>query len=155
MVAVLGFSSYNYGEMNPEEIRDRIPLNEIVYSASRSGGPGGQNVNKVNTKIELRFNVRESLALNEDEKEILFRELKKRINSDGELLIISQSERSQLRNRKKAEEKFFKLIASALTAKPGRKATSPTCASKLQRLEKKKIRSAIKKLRRDEGSEEE
>src|SRR4030042_1602013 len=116
--------------MSPEELRDRIPLSELIYSASRSGGPGGQNVNKVNTKVELRFNVKNSSSLTVYEKEKILIILANRINSDGELLIISQSERSQLMNRKKAEEKFFKLLASALTEKPERKATAPTGASK-------------------------
>jgi ribosome-associated protein len=141
--------------MSPEELRDRIPLSEIHYSASRSGGPGGQNVNKVSTKVELRFHVKNSSYLKKDEKERILEVLKKRINSEGELLIISQSERSQLVNRKKAEEKFFWLLASALTRKPGRKATAPTGASKAKRLKIKKKRGNIKKLRREPGNTEE
>ena len=137
--------------MSPGEIRDRIPLSEILYSASRSGGPGGQNVNKVSTKVELRFNVRNSSSLSEKEKEKIFALLKKRINSEGELFIISQSERSQLMNRKKAEEKFFRLMASALTEKPERKATAPTGVSKAKRLKIKKQRGNIKKLRKESG----
>jgi len=137
--------------MSPGEIRDRIPLSEILYSASRSGGPGGQNVNKVSTKVELRFNVRNSSSLSEKEKEKIFALLKKRINSEGELFIISQSERSQLMNRKKVEEKFFRLMASALTEKPERKATAPTGVSKAKRLKIKKQRGNIKKLRKESG----
>jgi len=141
--------------MSPEELRDRIPLSELIYSASRSGGPGGQNVNKVNTKVELRFHVKNSSSLTEYEKEKILIILKNRINSDGELLITSQSERSQLLNRKKAEDKFFKLLTSALTEKPERKATAPTGASKKERLQKKKIRGEIKKLRKETGFEDE
>jgi len=137
--------------MSPGEIRDRIPLSEILYSASRSGGPGGQNVNKVSTKVELRFNVKNSPSLSENEKEKILTVLKNRINTDGELLIISQSERSQLMNRKKAVEKFFKLLASALTEKPERKATVPTGVSKAKRLKIKKQRGNIKKLRKESG----
>ncbi len=88
--------------MSPGELRDRIPLSEIQYSASRSGGPGGQNVNKVSTKIELRFNVRNSVSLTETEKEKILVQLKNRINSEGELLIVSQTERTQLLNKKKS-----------------------------------------------------
>jgi ribosome-associated protein len=141
--------------MSPEELRGRIPLNELIYSASRSGGPGGQNVNKVNTKVELRFHVGNSAYLSENEKEKILTVLKNRINSDGELLIVSQSERSQLMNRKKVDEKFFKLLASALTEKPERKATTPSGASKKERLQSKKIRAKIKKLRKDTGFEDE
>ena len=140
--------------MSPEELRDRIPLSELIYSASRSGGPGGQNVNKVNTKVELRFHVKNSSSLTEYEKEKILIILKNRINSDGELLITSQSERSQLLNRKKAEDKFFKLLTSALTEKTLRKSTIPTVISKVKRLEKKKKRGEIKRLRKDSGIDE-
>jgi len=135
--------------MTTEELRERIPLNEIIFSASRSGGPGGQNVNKVNSRVELRFDVRNTFHLTETEKEKVLLRLKNRINSEGELIVTSQSERSQFMNKKKAEEKFFSLLASALTEKPRRKSTAPTSSSKRERLEKKKIRSSVKKLRRD------
>jgi ribosome-associated protein len=141
--------------MKPEELKERIPESELRFSASRSGGPGGQNVNKVNTKVELRFHILNSLSLTETEKEKILTALKNRINSEGELLIVSQSGRTQILNKKKAEEKFFALLASALTVKPERRATSPTGASKAERLKKKKKRGIIKKLRRDSGISEE
>jgi ribosome-associated protein len=137
--------------MNAEDLRERIPVSELIFSASRSSGPGGQNVNKVNTKVELRFNVARSPFLSEGERIKVLTVLKNKINSDGELLIISQSERTQLMNKKKAEEKFYKLLASVLTEKRERRSTSPTNASNAERLDKKKIRSAIKKLRKDSG----
>jgi ribosome-associated protein len=133
--------------MNAEEIKLRIPAGELRISNTRSSGPGGQNVNKVNTKVELRFNVAASSFLTEKEKEIIFLKLKKRINSEGYLIVTSQSERSQLMNRKKAEEKFFKLLASALTVKKKRKETKPTEASKKKRIENKKKHGSVKKLR--------
>ena len=137
--------------MIPEEIKARLLKDELKFSTSRSGGPGGQNVNKVNTKIELRFRIAESHFLSDAEKEIILVKLKNRINSAGELLIVSQSERTQLMNRKKAEEKFYKLLASALTEKRKRKSTKPSAASKAKRLEKKKMKGVIKRLRSDSG----
>jgi len=135
--------------MSPEELKERIPESELKISASRSRGPGGQNVNKVNTKVEIRFNVAGSTNLSDGEKEKILLKLKNRINTDGELIIIAQSERTQLMNRKKAAEKFFKLVADALTEKPKRKPTAATSASRAKRLEKKKRRGVIKKLRKD------
>jgi ribosome-associated protein len=140
--------------MSPEELKRRISPGEIVYSASRSGGPGGQNVNKVSTKVELRFNVMRSRCLTIEEKERITNTLKGKINSEGDLLIVSQSERSQLMNRKKSEEKFFALLSRALTKKAERKPSAPTKASRVRRLEGKKMRSRIKKLRMDSSSPE-
>lgn len=134
--------------MDPEQIIEKINSAELKFSAARSGGPGGQNVNKVNTKIELRFNVPASVSFTDEEKELILTSLKNRINNAGDLLIISQSERSQLQNKKKAEELLYKLIAKALTAKPERKATGPTKASRLKRLDEKKKRGIIKSLRK-------
>jgi ribosome-associated protein len=133
--------------MDITTLKSRKFENEIVFSASRSSGPGGQNVNKVSTKVELRFNIRTSLILTDLEREILEEKLKKRINTEGELLIISQSERSQLKNREKALEKFFDLLISAFKVRKPRKATKPTAASRAARLEAKRIRSLIKKSR--------
>lgn len=134
--------------MTADEIKARIAPGEIRFTASRSGGPGGQNVNKVNSRVELRFDVRESDSLTEDEKIMIAAKLKNKINAAGELLIVSQSERTQLMNRRKAEEKFYKLIAKALTEKRKRKKTVPTKASQEKRLETKKLRSKTKELRR-------
>jgi ribosome-associated protein len=141
--------------MSPEDLIKRNIDNEFVFSASRSGGPGGQNVNKVSTKVELRFNLLLSPSFTEKEKEILFRKLKNKINKEGELLIISQSERSQLLNKQVVIEKFFILISKALSIPKFRKATKPTFTSKLKRLEEKKNRGSIKKLRKDSGRDRE
>lgn len=140
--------------MNPEVLRERISVDELLFSTSRSGGPGGQNVNKVNTKVELRFRIMDSPGLSMNEKEKILALLKNKINSEGELIIISQSDRSQLKNRKNAEEKFFKIVAAALTEKKARRATHPTLTSKIERLEVKKHRGTIKKLRKNSGSSE-
>ena len=137
--------------MNPEELKERIPASELILSASRSGGPGGQNVNKVSTKVELRFNVVKSSFISDREKELIMAVLKRRINTEGELIIVSQSERTQSMNRKKVIEKFYLLVSKALTEQPERRLTLPTFSSRAERIEKKKKRGIIKKLRRDSG----
>jgi ribosome-associated protein len=120
---------------------------ELHFSASRSSGPGGQNVNKVNTRVELRFHIDSSMLLTDAEKKILSEKLAAKINSAGELILVSQSERSQLRNRERVTEKFYALITKALTPRKKRKATKPTAASKEERLEEKR-RQSEKKVRR-------
>jgi ribosome-associated protein len=133
--------------MTSEELRERIPVSQFSFTASRSSGPGGQNVNKVSTKVEVRFCITRSPFLSNDEKEKILIALSGRINSEGEVIVISQSERTQLMNRKRAEEKLYQLLASTLTEKPVRKSTKPTLASKVVRLDKKRKRGNIKKLR--------
>jgi len=128
-------------------LKNRNFEDEFVFTASRSTGPGGQNVNKVNTKVELSFNIRQSGKLTEEEKVIILEKLGRRINKDGELLIISQAGRSQLKNKDKAIQKFYDLLVYALAVKKARIVTRPTAASRRARLEEKKIRSLIKKSR--------
>ncbi|MBE3085880.1 MAG: aminoacyl-tRNA hydrolase [Bacteroidetes bacterium] len=137
--------------MNPEELKRRNLENEFVYSSSRSGGPGGQNVNKVSTKVELRFSLLSTSFLSETEKEITFKKLKNKINKEGELLIVSQSERTQLLNKKAVTEKFYDLVSKALTLPLKRRSTRPTLTSKIKRLETKRNRGFVKKLRKDSG----
>ena len=122
--------------------------NELVFSASRSGGPGGQNVNKVSSKVELRFSVLNSNFLDEREKQIIQEKLKSRINNDGELIMVSQSERSQLKNKEKVTERFYLLINRVLTPKKPRRPTTPSLVSKEKRLESKRIQSLIKESRK-------
>ena len=131
--------------MNPEQLKDRHFENELVYSTSRSGGPGGQNVNKVSTKVELRFNLLSTFLFSESEKEIINKKLKNKINKEGELILVSQSERTQLMNKKVVTEKFYELVSKALTIPVKRRATQPTITSKFKRLEGKKNRGFIKK----------
>ncbi len=130
-----------------EERRNRLET-EFVFSASRSSGPGGQNVNKVNTRVELRFSVNKSETLLDEEKHKIHIKLKNRINSEGELILVTQSERSQWRNREKVTAKFFELIGKALTPTKKRIKTSPTSASRLKRLESKKKTSQKKQMRK-------
>jgi ribosome-associated protein len=134
----------------PDSRKEKL-LSEVKVTASRSGGPGGQNVNKVNTKIEVRFHVDSSLELTDVEKQLIHLKLKNRINLEGELLITSSSERSQWRNREKAEKKFFEIIEKALTVYKRRKKTQPTAASRFKRLENKKRLAEKKDLRKPPG----
>lgn len=133
--------------MTPEELKSRIPENEFVILTSRSSGPGGQNVNKVNTKVEIHFNVQLSSGLSASEKELICKNLKNRINSSGEIVVKSQSERTQLGNRKKALEKLLLLISDGLVVKPERRPTSPSKKSRGERLDEKKKRGQTKRLR--------
>jgi len=129
-------------------INNRDFTSEFTFAASRSSGPGGQNVNKVNSRVELRFSVTQSALLYDDEKEIVLRKLKNRINAEGELLIAVQTDRSQLKNKEEAVSKFYELIAKALAPRKPRKATRPTFASVTKRLESKKQVGEKKLLRR-------
>ncbi|MGD0581649.1 MAG: alternative ribosome rescue aminoacyl-tRNA hydrolase ArfB [Bacteroidales bacterium] len=133
--------------MKKEQLTGRKLETEFVFKGTRSSGPGGQNVNKVNSRIELRFNITLSEKLSAREKRLILSKLARRINSAGELIIVSQSERSQLGNKKKAAKKFYSLLSKALTVKPARIPTSPTPGSRVKRLEIKRKRSSIKKLR--------
>ena len=118
---------------------------EMVLSATRSSGPGGQNVNKVNTQVELRFSVKNSNLFSDNEKDRIFLKLKNKINSEGELILTSQTARTQLDNKENVIEKFYELIEKALTIQKKRLKSRPTAASRLKRLESKKSQ-ALKKL---------
>jgi ribosome-associated protein len=133
--------------MTDNILHDRDFSSEFTFTASRSSGPGGQNVNKVSTKVELRFDIKGSALLTEDEKELIQTVLAKKINSAGELILVSQSDRSQLKNREKVIEKFYSLLVKALTPVKKRKPTKPSKAAKEKRLEEKQIQSE-KKARR-------
>jgi ribosome-associated protein len=125
--------------------RDFTP--ELRFSASRSSGPGGQNVNKVSTKMELRFHVMNSALLTEEEKTILSEKLATRINNEGELILVSQSERTQLKNKEAVSEKFYAMLIKALKPRKKRKPTRPSAVAREKRLESKRITSIKKEQR--------
>ena len=121
--------------------------NEIIFSASRSSGAGGQNVNKVNTKVTLKFDVKNSQHLTEEEKEILLKKLSTRLTNDGVLILSSQEKRSQLQNKEAVVLKFEKIIAKAFEKKKARRATKPSKGAVQERIKQKKQRSEKKQWR--------
>lgn len=130
-----------------------LPISEIEYRFARSGGPGGQHVNKTETQVELLFDVAHSSSLTEPQRQRLLTQLKNLIDQAGVLHLTAQSERSQLRNREAVTERFQSVIAAALHEPKKRRPTRPTAASKTRRIEGKKRRGQIKQLRRDTPQE--
>ena len=120
---------------------------ELEFSASRSSGPGGQNVNKVNTRIELRFHVRNSQLLTDEQKGRLTDKLASRLTIEGELIIVCQEKRSQLANKELATQRFYVLLEKSLRPSKKRKATKPTKASVEKRITTKKQQAEKKRLR--------
>jgi ribosome-associated protein len=133
--------------MNRPGIKDRGIINECIFNAVRSSGPGGQNVNKVSSKVELRFRISESSILLETEKQIILQKLHSRITASGELILTSQTERSQLKNKEHVIERFCALMEKALKPVKKRKPTTPTLSSKQKRMDNKKKLGEKKKLR--------
>jgi ribosome-associated protein len=132
-------------------LRDRDFKDEFIFQATRSSGPGGQNVNKVSSKVELRFNYLNSAWLDEEEKALIASKLANKINNLGEIVLTAQTDRSQLKNKEIVVEKFYSLLEKALTPQKKRYKTRPTKGSVEKRLESKRITAAIKANRRDTG----
>ena len=135
-------------------ITDQISIDESELEESfvRSSGPGGQNVNKLSTAVQLRFDVRRSPSLPNDVAVRLMRIGGKRITKDGVLVLVAQNHRTQERNRADALERLVALIQEAAVRPIPRRATKPTKASKERRLEGKKVSSGIKETRRSKPS---
>jgi len=125
-----------------------ISGDEFVFKASKSSGPGGQHVNKVNTRVSLYFDVNSSESFSEGQKKKTLKKLQSRANNQGVLRIVSQKFRSQKANRKAAIEKLIGLLRDCLKKRKRRKKTEPSYKSKLERLEEKKQRSQVKRQRK-------
>jgi len=121
---------------------------EITYKTSRSGGKGGQNVNKVSSKVELLFSVENSGLFTEEEKALISSKLQNRVNKDGLIQVICDEERSQYLNKEKAVEKLVVLLTKSLQKPKVRKPTKVSKAAKAARLDSKKLNSAKKESRK-------
>jgi ribosome-associated protein len=135
-------------------VTDTISIDdhELQERFIRASGPGGQNVNKLSTAVQLRFDVRHSSSLQDDARARLERLAGKRLTNDGVLVITAQRHRTQERNRQDALNRLIEMIRAAAVPPTPRRATRPTKASKERRLQGKKQRSTIKRLRRDKPS---
>jgi ribosome-associated protein len=136
---------HGYLEITPELL---LPLAELDYRATRSGGPGGQHVNTSSTRIEVWWDVRGSQALSEEQRARLLQRLSRRLDSTGRLRVVASESRSQLRNRETATQRLREVVAAALTVRKPRKRTKPSRAAKAARLDAKRRRSALKRDRR-------
>lgn len=132
--------------MNNTELIEQL-LSECTFRSVTSGGKGGQNVNKVATKVELYFDILNSRILDERSKELLISKFSSRVSADGLLRIVASSERSQHRNRKVVIGKFRELMDKAFRKKAKRKQTSVPGREREERMRQKKLRSELKKLR--------
>jgi ribosome-associated protein len=120
---------------------------EFQFFTSRSSGPGGQNVNKVNSKVELRFDVQNSSLLTQEQKDLICIKLASKINDEGILSVVSQRDRSQLSNKEDAIQKLYQLLVKALTPVKPRKKTRPTQGSIEKRLTQKRLKAETKQNR--------
>ncbi|MCX6187819.1 MAG: alternative ribosome rescue aminoacyl-tRNA hydrolase ArfB [Bacteroidetes bacterium] len=121
---------------------------EFVFKTSRSGGKGGQNVNKVSTKVQIDFSITNSSLLSDTEKEVLLQKLEGKLSTESVLQVIAQAERTQLGNKEIALKKMYIILNKCFVHKKKRKATKPSKSSVEKRLEGKKHHSQIKQMRR-------
>lgn len=126
---------------------------ELKFRTSRSSGPGGQHVNKTESRVELLWRPGESRCLNEEQKAIVQARLRKRISEEGVLVLASEKYRSQYRNKEELIARFIQLIQGSLVPVKKRKPTRPTRASREKRIREKKIRGELKRSRKDPGGE--
>jgi ribosome-associated protein len=122
-------------------------INELVFTVSRSSGPGGQNVNKVNTKVTLKFDVPNSSVLTAEQKELIARKLATRMTKEGVLILTAQEKRSQIQNKEAVVFKLGQLLEKAFTPRKTRKPTKPGKAAHHARIKAKKHHSEKKQWR--------
>jgi ribosome-associated protein len=125
-----------------------IPLAELEYRASRSGGPGGQHVNTSSTRVEVSWNVADSPGVSSEERARLLEGLASRLDSTGTLRLVSSGSRSQLRNKQEVTERLRSLVAAALVVPKKRRPTRPSRAAKAARLDAKRRRATTKRQRK-------
>lgn len=125
-----------------------IPVSEVRFRFSRSGGAGGQHVNKVSTRVELLFDVRNAVSLSDEERGLLLDRLASRLDSTGLLSVVADASRSQWKNREEAVERFLRLLRHALTPRKKRVATRAHAGARERRLQAKKLRGRVKAARR-------
>jgi ribosome-associated protein len=128
-----------------------VPAGEVEFRTSRSGGPGGQNVNKVETRVEARWSLWDSPTFNAEEKERIAGALGSRLTAQGLLRVTCQRHRSQARNREGALERLRALVGAALAPRSPRKRTRTPASAREERLRSKRRRSALKRLRSPGG----
>jgi len=132
-----------------------LPLSELRFRFSRSGGPGGQHVNTSSTRVELVFDLEGSPSLTDRERSLARRRLRTRLDADGNLRIVAQDERSQTRNRSLAVERFAETMRAALAPPPPpRRPTRPSAAARERRLQRKRRDSQTKRGRRPPSADE-
>jgi len=125
-------------------------LPELTFATSRASGPGGQNVNKVESRVELRWHLLDSQVLTDVQKQLLLEKLAPRLTAEGYLLVVAQDDRSQLRNRELALGRFYQLLQKSIARPKARRATKPSPGAVRERLEGKKRQSQKKANRRGE-----